>query len=220
MARNARIYDADCTRCPRLAEFLVESHRRYPDYWCKPVPSFGDPAPRLLLVGLAPGMHGANRTGRPFTGDFAGILLYQTLYELGLATHAASTSADDPLRLRGVRIANAVKCVPPANKPTPAEIRRCNDYLSAELAATPSVRVLLALGRVAHESVLRSYALKLSGFPFAHGASHTLPGGAALIDSYHCSRYNTQTRRLTAGMFKTVVGKAAVLAGIAPCSKV
>src|SRR3954469_13447396 len=132
-------YDPACTLCPRLAEFLTETHHAHPDYFARPVPSFGAAAPKILIVGLAPGMHGANRTGRPFTGDFAGILLYETLHELGLATLPVSVSADDPLRLLGARIANAVKCVPPANKPTPEEIRRCNDYLSAELAATPSI---------------------------------------------------------------------------------
>ena len=211
---NKRLYDPNCTRCPRLAEFLVESQRRYPDYWCKPVPSFGDAKPKLLLVGLAPGMHGANRTGRPFTGDFAGILLYETLHALGLATQPQSLAADDPLRLKGARIANDVKCVPPANKPTPDEIRRCNDYLSAEIAATPSIRVLLALGRIAQETILRTFALKPAQYMFAHGAEHALPDDRVLIDSYHCSRYNTNTGRLTAPMFRQVVKRAAARAGV------
>jgi uracil-DNA glycosylase family 4 len=159
-------------------------------------------------------MHGANRTGRPFTGDFAGILHYETLHSLGLATRPQSIAADDPLQLRGARIANAVKCVPPANKPTLDEIRRCNDYLSAEIAATPSIRVLLALGRIAHETILRTFALKPASYVFRHGAEHPLPDDRVLIDSYHCSRYNTQTGRLTAAMFRQVMKRAAAKAGV------
>src|SRR5437763_876101 len=155
-------YDPDCTRCPRLAEFLAEAHHLHPDYFARPVPSFGAAAPRILIVGLAPGMHGANRTGRPFTGDYAGILLYQTLHELGLATGPESVSADDGLELRNARIVNAVKCVPPENKPLPDEIRRCNAYLKAELATLKSVRVVLALGRIAHDGVLLAQGLKRS----------------------------------------------------------
>jgi uracil-DNA glycosylase family 4 len=207
-------YDPDCTRCPRLAEFLAESHHRYPGYFSRPVPSFGAAAPRILIVGLAPGMHGANRTGRPFTGDYAGILLYETLYELGLATRSESVSADDPLELRNARIANAVKCVPPENKPLPDEIRRCNAYLQTELAALTSVRVVLALGRVAHEAVLLAQGLKRSQFPFGHGREHELDAKRHLVDSYHCSRYNTSTRVLTEEMFKKVVARACELAGL------
>ena len=205
-------YDPSCTRCPRLAEFLAETHQRYPTYFARPVPSFGAAAPRILIVGLAPGMHGANRTGRPFTGDHAGILLYETLHELGLATGSQSVSADDALQLRNARIANAVKCVPPANKPLPDEIRRCNAYLQLELRELTRVRVILALGRVAHEAVLLAEGLKRAQFPFAHGLEHTIGAGKQLIDSYHCSRYNTQTRRLTAEMFKKVVARACELA--------
>ncbi len=205
-------YDPDCTRCPRLAEFLAEAHQRYPGYFARPVPSFGAATPRILIVGLAPGMHGANRTGRPFTGDFAGILLYETLYELGLATGSQSTSADDDLRLRNVRIANAVKCVPPENKPLPEEIRRCNAYLQVELKELTKVRVILALGRVAHEAVLIAEGLKRTRFPFGHGREHSLEAARHLIDSYHCSRYNTQTGRLTAPMFRKVVARACELA--------
>ncbi len=157
-------------------------------------------------------MHGANRTGRPFTGDYAGILLYETLHEVGLATRAQSVSADDGLQLRNARIANAVKCVPPANKPLPDEIRRCNDYLQLELRELTRVRVVLALGRVAHEAVLMSEGLKRASFPFGHGREHVLGSGKHLIDSYHCSRYNTQTRRLTTEMFKKVVARACELA--------
>jgi uracil-DNA glycosylase len=208
------IYDADCTRCPRLAAFLAETHRRYPHYWSRPVAPFGVKDPRILIVGLAPGLHGANRTGRPFTGDFAGILLYETLYELGLATRATSVSADDSLKLRNLRISNAVKCVPPQNKPLPDEIRRCNVYLQAELAQLKSTKVIVALGRIAHDAALMALDLKRGAFPFAHGREHRLEGGRTLVDSYHCSRYNTQTRRLTADMFRSVMARACKLAGV------
>lgn len=207
-------YDPNCTLCPRLAEFLAEAHGKYPDYFARPVPSYGDPEPRILIVGLAPGMHGANRTGRPFTGDHAGVLLYQTLFELGLSTGPGSVSADDGLELRNVRIANAVKCVPPANKPMPDEIRRCNAYLQTELQALKSVQVILALGRIAHDSVLLSQGLKRSRFAFGHGAEHRLDEQRMLLDSYHCSRYNTQTRVLTTEMFRAVVTRACELAGL------
>ncbi len=209
------IYDPRCTRCPRLASYLAECHARYPGYWCRPVASFGDEAPSIVLVGLAPGLHGANRTGRPFTGDFAGILLYETLYALGLSTRRESVSADDPLRLRGVRIVNSVKCVPPANKPLPDEVRRCNGYLQAELAQLrPSARVLVALGRVGHDAALLALGFKRSAFPFSHGAEHRLDAERLLLDSYHCSRYNTQTRRLTEPMFRAVLERACELAGL------
>jgi uracil-DNA glycosylase family 4 len=212
--KRSDAYDPNCTRCPRLAGFLAETHQRYPDYFARPVPSFGVAAPRILIVGLAPGMHGANRTGRPFTGDYAGILLYETLYELGLATRSESTSADDALELRNARIANAVKCVPPENKPLPDEIRRCNAYLQVELRELSTVRVVLALGRVAHDAVLIAEGLKRSQFPFGHGREHALSGPRHLIDSYHCSRYNTQTRVLTGPMFKKVVARACELADL------
>lgn len=207
-------YDPDCTQCPRLAEFLAETHHRHPDYFARPVPSFGAAAPRILIVGLAPGMHGANRTGRPFTGDYAGVLLYETLYELGLATHSESVSADDALELRNARIANAVKCVPPENKPLPEEIRRCNAYLKTELAELESVRVVLALGRIAHDGVLLAQGLKRSLFAFGHGREHALDATRYLVDSYHCSRYNTSTKVLTPEMFKKVVARACELAGV------
>jgi uracil-DNA glycosylase len=172
------------------------------------VPSFGDTEPRIVLVGLAPGMHGANRTGRPFTGDHAGILLYGTLYEAGLASAPQSVAADDPLRLLRARIANAVKCVPPQNKPLPVEIRSCNVYLSAELRQLSAARVYLALGRVAHEAVLLALGLKSRDFPFGHAREHLLPAAHWLVDSYHCSRYNTATRRLTPQMFRQAVARA------------
>ncbi|HET7203213.1 MAG TPA: uracil-DNA glycosylase [Steroidobacteraceae bacterium] len=208
------VYDPDCTLCPRLAAFLDEGKRIHPDYFCAPVPSFGDPDARLLLVGLAPGFHGANATGRPFTGDYAGILLYETLYEFGLSTAPVSVSADDGLRLIGCRISNSVKCVPPQNKPLPVEIANCNRYLAAELARVADGTVLLALGAIAHNAALRALGLKAGPYPFAHGAEHALPRGLRLVDSYHCSRYNTNTRRLTVEMFREVVGRAASLAGI------
>jgi uracil-DNA glycosylase family 4 len=207
-------YDPDCTLCPRLAQFLAETHHKYPSYFARPVPSFGAAAPRILIVGLAPGMHGANRSGRPFTGDFAGILLYETLYELGLATRSESLSADDGLELLNARIVNAVKCLPPENKPLPDEIRRCNAYLKTEMRQLSSVRVVLALGRIAHDGVLMAEGLKGSRFPFGHAREHALDATRHLIDSYHCSRYNTQTRRLTAEMFKKVVARACELAGL------
>ncbi len=198
------VFDADCAACPRLADFLAASRQTHPGYFCRPVPAFGDPRPSLLIVGLAPGLHGANRTGRPFTGDYAGELLYQTLHEFGYASRPVSVAADDGLELTGCRITNAVKCVPPANKPEPAEISRCNDFLKAELAALPADTRLLALGLIAHGAVLRALGLKARAYPFGHGAMHVLPDGRRLHDSYHCSRYNTQTRRLTPAMFKSV----------------
>ncbi len=210
----AATYDPDCTRCPRLASYLAECHEAHPDYWCRPVPSFGDPAPRIVLVGLAPGLHGANRTGRPFTGDYAGILLYETLFQLGLATARTSVTADDPLQLKGVRIVNSVKCAPPENKPLPDEIRRCNVYLKAELEALDGVRVLVALGRIGHDAALLALGLARSAFTFSHGREHRLDDTRYLLDSYHCSRYNTQTRRLTEPMFRAVLARARELAGL------
>jgi uracil-DNA glycosylase family 4 len=176
------------------------------------VAPFGDAAPRLLIVGLAPGFHGANATGRPFTGDYAGVLLYETLHRFGWASAPVSSSRDDGLVLTGARITNVVKCVPPANKPTPGEIATCNDFLRAELAGLPATTVVLALGAIAHGAVLRALGLKASAYKFAHGAEHRSPGGRVLIDSYHCSRYNTNTRRLTEEMFRAVVARATALA--------
>lgn len=193
-----------CTACPRLANHLSEVRQRYPDYHARPVLPFGAEDPRLLIVGLAPGMHGANATGRPFTGDYAGILLYQTLFEFGFSTQAEATAADDGLRLTNCRITNAVKCLPPENKPTGAEVTRCNQYLAAELEWLRQGAVVLALGTVAHRAVLRALGARLSAHPFQHGAAHRLPGERILVDSYHCSRYNTQTKRLTADMFRSI----------------
>jgi len=201
------VFDLDCRHCPRLSNFLQQVAADHPDYHARPVPAFGDPEARLLIVGLAPGMHGANRTGRPFTGDFAGILLYQTLFELGFGSRPVSESADDDLQLTGCRISNAVKCLPPQNKPVTEEIRNCNRFLKAELEALPATATILALGKIAHDAVLRAFSLPLSHHRFAHAAEHHI-GQRVLIDSYHCSRYNTQTRRLTEDMFRTVVARA------------
>lgn len=199
----------DCRLCPRLAGFLGEVRAKHPGYHARPVPSFGEAHPRLLIVGLAPGLHGANRSGRPFTGDHAGILLYATLHRHGFASRPESVSADDGLRLLGCRITNAVRCVPPANKPEPAEVRRCNGYLAGELADLPPGAAILALGGVAHGAVLRALGLKAREHGFTHGALHPLDEGKALFDSYHCSRYNTQTRRLTPQMFDAVMAAIA-----------
>ena len=205
------IFDPSCRRCPRLAAFLDLVRHQQPDYFCKPVPRFGDPGARLLIVGLAPGMHGANRTGRPFTGDHAGILLYGTLFKFGLASAPTSSAADDGLELKDACITNSVKCLPPGNKPLPLEIKVCNAFLRAELAQSPKVRVILALGTIAHAAVLRALDLRASEFRFAHAAEHSLSGGRVLLNSYHCSRYNTQTRRLTAGMFEAIIERALAL---------
>jgi len=186
-----------CIDCPRLAGFLADVRKRHAGYHALPVAPFGDPRARLLIVGLAPGMHGANRTGRPFTGDYAGILLYDTLHRFGFASRPESVSRDDGLALTDCRITNAVKCLPPENKPEPAEIRTCNRNLAAELKASPEVKVVLALGLVAHKAVLMALGLKQAALAFGHGVRHELPDGRVLVDSYHCSRYNTQTRRLT-----------------------
>ena len=198
------MFDPDCTACPRLAVFLADCRAGRPDYFGRPVPPFGVADPGLLIVGLAPGFHGANRSGRPFTGDYAGVLLYETLHEFGYASRPVSTAADDGLELIGCRITNAVKCVPPENKPTPDEIKRCNGFLKAELESLSPGASVLALGNIAHGAVLRALGLKLKDHAFGHGAVHALPDGRRLYDSYHCSRYNTQTRRLTPEMFKAV----------------
>ncbi len=200
-------FNSDCVQCERLAGFLADVRQDYPDYFAKPVPAFGDRAARCCIVGLAPGMHGANASGRPFTGDHAGILLYQTLHKYGFATKAESVSADDDLQLMNCRITNAVKCLPPQNKPVAAEINTCNNWLSAELNALPNNYVIIALGSIAHKAVIMGLNLKQSDYKFGHAAEHTLDRGI-LIDSYHCSRYNTQTRRLTTPMFEAVFERA------------
>lgn len=200
---DSLIFDPGCTRCPRLAGYLETVHRDHPSYHAAPVPPFGPLGARLLIVGLAPGMHGANATGRPFTGDHAGILLYQTLHAFGFASQPHAVGRDDGLTLVDCRVTNAVKCLPPQNRPTPLEIRSCNGYLAAEIAAV-APRVILALGRIAHEAVLRASDRVPTSCRFAHGAEHDLGRGRVLFDSYHCSRYNTQTRRLTPEMFEAL----------------
>lgn len=200
---SAAEFDPGCRRCPRLAAHLDAVRREHPGYHAAPVAPFGDAAPRLLVVGLAPGMHGANRTGRPFTGDHAGILLYRMLHEFGFGSRAESVAADDGLELRACRITNAVKCLPPQNKPAPDEVAACNGYLAAELAKLPAGAVVLALGAIAHDAVLRALGLRRVRLLFRHGALHAVERGW-LADSYHCSRYNTQTGRLTEPMFRAV----------------
>jgi uracil-DNA glycosylase family 4 len=205
------MFDPSCRRCPRLAGYLDSIRVRHPDYHAAPVAPFGDPKARLLIVGLAPGLHGANRTGRPFTGDYAGILLYETLHRHGFATAPESRAVDDDLRLKDCRITNAVKCVPPDNKPTIDEICNCNGFLATELAGLAADALVLGLGQIAHNAVLRARGLRQSQWRFGHGAEHGLPDGLRLIDSYHCSRYNTQTGRLTAAMFDDVLGRCRAL---------
>jgi uracil-DNA glycosylase len=195
----------DCSACPRLVEFRDANRAAFPDWSNAPVPSFGEASARLLIVGLAPGLRGANRTGRPFTGDYAGDLLYETLLRSGFASGVYDRRPDDGLKLVDCAIANAVRCVPPQNKPTPQEIKTCRVYLMQSIGALPRLRVVLALGRVAHETVVRAFDARAAGLPFAHGARHTLkPAGPTLFDSYHCSRYNTNTGVLTDTMFRDV----------------
>jgi len=210
-------FNPECRACPRLAEFLDATKVQYPTYFCRPVAPFGDPSARLLIVGLAPGMHGANRTGRPFTGDHAGILLYETLHRFGFATGPVSVAADDGLRLIDCRITNAVKCLPPANKPETAEIVRCNAFLRSELQTMAPGTAVLALGLIAHNAVLRALGLKAGTRSFFHTARHDLPGSLTLFDSYHCSRYNTQTRRLTPEAFAAVFVAIRAFLEVSPC---
>ncbi len=198
------IFDKDCRACPRLSTFLDEVQTRYPDYYCRPVPPFGAPDARFLIVGLAPGMHGANRSGRPFTGDHAGILLYQMLHKYGFGSLDHSESVDDGLTLSNCRITNAVKCLPPDNKPIGAEVNTCNRYLAAELDTLPAGAVVMALGGIAHRAIVKAMALRQADFKFGHAAEHVIDGRFMLLDSYHCSRYNTNTRRLTTEMFEDV----------------
>lgn len=202
----------DCTLCERLTAFRRDNARIEPDWFNAPVPSFGTPDARLLIVGLAPGLHGANRTGRPFTGDYAGDLLYQTLSDFAFSQGRYQARADDGLELIDCMITNAVRCVPPQNKPTPAEIRTCRRYFAARIDTMPRLQAIVALGRIAHDQVLDTLGLRKSNYPFAHGARHDIPApisgkrgpGLTLFDSYHCSRYNTNTGRLTPEMFRDV----------------
>jgi len=195
---------ADCGLCPRLVAYRCANAAAFPNWHNAPVPSFGPPDARLLIVGLAPGLKGANRTGRPFTGDFAGDLLYPTIEAFGFGTGPFGARADDGFRMVDARVTNAVRCVPPQNRPTTPEIATCNRFLAAEIETMTRLRAILALGLVAHKAVLRALGLTAARYPFAHGALHELPTGPLLADSYHCSRYNTNTGRLTEDMFRDV----------------
>ena len=197
-------FSTNCKKCSRLATFLKQVKKDHPAYHARPVAPFGVNKPDLLIVGLAPGMHGANATGRPFTGDYAGILLYDTLYKFGFSNQTESSSKDDGLKLKQCRITNAVKCLPPENKPTGAEINTCNQFLVEELSGLKSGAVVLALGGIAHKAVVKAYGLRQKDYPFAHNKVYPLPGDRLLVTSYHCSRYNTQTKRLTEAMFHKV----------------
>lgn len=213
MTPEARQPPPDCPLCPRLLTLRAANRAAFPDWHNAPVPSWGPQQSRILVLGMAPGQRGANRTGRPFTGDHAGRLLYATLLKYGLAEGVYEERPDDSLVLTGCRVTNAVRCVPPANRPEPAEIRHCNDFLAGELAAMPSLRLVLALGVLAHNALLRVFQVPAARMPFGHGAVQALPGGLLLADSYHVSRYNTSTRRLTAAMFEAVVGEVVARAG-------
>ena len=201
------VFDEQCRACPRLAGFLDDVKERYPDYYCRPVPPFGAPDARFLIVGLAPGMHGANRSGRPFTGDHAGILLYQMLHKYGFGSRDRSESVDDGLALIDCRITNAVKCLPPENKPVGAEINTCNAFLARELETLPEGSVVMALGGIAHRAIIKALGLRQVEYKFGHAALHDL-GRFQLLDSYHCSRYNTNTGRLTETMFDAIFARA------------
>lgn len=201
----------DCPLCPRLVAFREELRVEHPDWWNAPVPSFGDPDPWLAIVGLAPGKHGANRTGRPFTGDHAGFLLFETLLKFGFAEGVYEERVDDSLRLTGCAIINSVKCLPPGNRPLPAEIETCRAYLNLALDALPQTRILVALGQIAHGAAVKTCGGKVSQYRFGHLAEHRLPDGRILIDSYHCSRYNQNTGRLTREMFEQVFARAVKL---------
>ncbi|WP_373489106.1 uracil-DNA glycosylase [Blastomonas sp.] len=202
-----------CPLCPRLVALREECRAEYPNWWNAPVPAFGDAQAWLGIVGLAPGKHGAHRTGRPFTGDYAGDLLFATIAKFGLSAGQYDARVDDGLTLNGAVIINAVKCLPPQNKPTPQEINTCRAFLSGQIAALPNLRVFIALGKIAHDSFARHMGLRLAAHPFGHSAVHDLGAGRVLIDSYHCSRYNTNTGRLTAAMFEDVFAKALALQG-------
>ena len=197
-------YDSSCKDCERLTSFLTEVKNKNPDYFCKPVPSFGEANSPFLIVGLAPGMHGANKTGRPFTGDHAGILLYKTLYKFGFSNLEISQSVGDDLILRNCKITNAVKCLPPDNKPNNEEIKNCNKFLKSEINTLRQGSILLALGLIAHNAVMTALNLTKKEYKFSHGERHKLPNNLVMYDSYHCSRYNTQTKRLTEKMFHDV----------------
>lgn len=203
----------DCPRCPRLAAFREELRALHPDWWNAPVRALGDPFARVVIVGLAPGKHGANRTGRPFTGDYAGDLLFATLDKFGFSRGVYAGDAGDGLELVDIAILNAVKCLPPQNKPTPEEVRNCRPFLEAGIAELPNAQIFIALGQIAHQSAVRALGGKLVECRFGHLAEHRMPGGRLLIDSYHCSRYNQNTGRLTAEMFEGVFARAREILG-------
>ena len=197
----------NCQRCPRLATFIETQRSKEPDWFNGPVPTFGDINASIMIVGLAPGMKGANRTGRPFTGDYAGDLLYETLSKFGFSSGTYDKRADDGLNLHDITITNAVRCVPPQNKPTPEEIKSCRPFLQNTINAHPNLKGFIVLGRIAHETLLRNFSIPLRAHPFAHGTVHELTNGFLIFDSYHCSRYNTNTGRLTSEMFDDVFKK-------------
>lgn len=207
---DSAVFDKGCRACPRLAGFLDDVISRYPDYYCRPVPPFGASDARFLIVGLAPGMHGANRTGRPFTGDHAGILLYKMLHKYGFSSREHSAAADDGLELTDCRITNAVKCLPPDNKPVGAEVNTCNAFLANELMTLPQDAVVMALGGIAHRAIIKALGKRQVEYKFGHAALHELDA-FRLLDSYHCSRYNTNTGRLTAAMFDDIFAQARAL---------
>jgi len=207
--------DQTCRLCPRLAEYLDSARQTHPDWHNGPVNGYGPTDAPILLIGLAPGMRGANRTGRPFTGDFAGDLLYRMLDEFALSSGTYDSRADDGVELNAIRIVNAVRCVPPQNKPTGAEINTCRQFLIEDIAAMTKIRVIITLGRIGHTSALKALGLREAEYPFGHAREHDLPGGIRLVASYHCSRYNTQTGRLTTDMFRDVFRKATQAAGLA-----
>lgn len=200
--------DKNCKLCPRLVEFREKNKAGNKDWFNGAVPSFGEYDAKLLIVGLAPGLKGANLTGRPFTGDYAGDLLYATLDKFGFSSGIYEARPDDGLKLNQCRITNAVRCVPPQNKPVTDEIKKCRPFLEAEIASMPNLKVIICLGRISHESLLNALNIKKSNHPFSHAAEHQLASGHTLIDSYHCSRYNTNTGRLTTEMFENVFTKA------------
>lgn len=207
MSDTTTEFDPECRACPRLSRFLDEVKENYPHYHARPVAPFGVDNPKLLIVGLAPGMHGANASGRPFTGDYAGILLYKTLFKFGFCNRKTSVSLDDGLLLKQCRITNAVKCLPPENKPVTDEIKTCNSYLKNEIERLVPTVVIMALGKIAHDAILRAVDIKLSQYKFVHGQEYEIKPGVWLLDSYHCSRYNTQTGRLTEIMFQNIFSK-------------
>ena len=214
MTKTVPHRDQKCRLCPRLAEFLDEARAKNPDWHNAPVNGYGPVNSPIMLIGLAPGMRGANRTGRPFTGDFAGDLLFQTLAQFDLSTGQYDARPDDGVELMQIRIVNAVRCVPPQNKPIGAEINTCRQFLTQDIAAMTALKVIITLGRIGHQSALKALGLREKDYPFSHGGKHLLPNGVTLISSYHCSRYNTQTNRLTTAMFHDVFREAVAAAGL------